>query len=55
MAICTYTQLAEKTTSIVVFRQGMRENLSAAVSFYILVIGDFFEGYKACELERIEV
>lgn len=33
----------------------MREKLSAAVSFYIHVIGDFIEGYKACEQERIEV
>jgi len=42
-------------TSTVVFRQGMHENLSAAVSFYILVIGDLIEGYKACERERTEV
>ncbi len=31
----------------------MRE--SAAVWLYILVIGDFIEGYKACEQEGTEV
>ncbi len=43
----------QKRPVLVAFRQGMRE--SVAVWFYILVIGDFIEGYKACEWEGTEV